>query len=216
MRQPHPPDAGRRAAGASRRRVSGTEGSGALSGMRCVDGRVPVALDGSEHFRSRKLHCSRCPTRRAGGETEYFHGFVRASMVAPGQSRVLPLPPEFVRPRDGTGKRDCGSRAARVGPSMVELRPSIWATTSIPAGRPAKRSGPQAATSSSYVSCRATGRWANTCKGTEPQEIRRTTAGVRPNVPTGTGGWPARPCATAPMRSAPPGRRSRSPGPAAG
>ena len=48
-----------------------------------------------------------------GGEVEYFHSFVCASLVATGQSRALPLAPEFVRPRDGTGKRDCGSRAAR-------------------------------------------------------------------------------------------------------
>ena len=108
--------------------VADLDETGALSDMRCLDGRVLVALDGSEHFRSRKLHCSQCSTRRVGGETEYFHSFVCASMVAPGQSRALPLPPEFVRPQDGTGKQDCGSRAARrwlarVGPSLLGLRP---------------------------------------------------------------------------------------------
>ena len=41
-------------------------------------------------------------------------------------------------------------------------------------------------------------------------------AGVRANVSTGTGGWSPRPCATAPMRSAPHGRRSGPPSPTAG
>ena len=95
--------------------VADLEGSSALSGMRCLDRRVLVALDGSGHFRSRKLHCGQCSTCRTGGGTEYFHGFVCASMVAPGQSRALSLVPEFVRPRDGIGKRDCGSRAAGAG-----------------------------------------------------------------------------------------------------
>ena len=186
--------------------VADPDGSGALSDMRCVDGRVPVALDGSEHFRSRKLHCSRCPTRRAGGETEYFHGFVRASMVAPGQSRALPLPPEFVRPRDGTGKRDCGSRAARrwparVGPSPVGLRPAHLGDD-LHSRRPLCEAVRAAGGNFIFVckpsSHRTLGEY---LQGTELREIRRTAG---------------RPCATAPMRSASLGWRSGSPGPAAG
>ena len=95
--------------------VADLEGAGALSDIGCPDGRVPVALNGSEHFRSRKPHCGQCPTRRARGGTQYFHSFVCASMVAPGQSRTPPLAPEFVHPRDGTDKQDCGSRAAPAG-----------------------------------------------------------------------------------------------------
>ena len=83
------------------RRSLGIRGTGVPSGMRCPDGRVPVALEGSEHFRSRKPHCGQCSTRRVDGETGYFHGFVCASMIAPDQSRALPLAPESVRPRIG-------------------------------------------------------------------------------------------------------------------
>lgn len=108
--------------------VADLDKSGALSEMRCLDGRVLIALDGSEHFRSRKLRCGQCSTRRAGDEVEFFHSFVGAALVAPGQRRALPLAPEFVRPQDGTDKQDCESRAARrwlarLGPSTAGLRP---------------------------------------------------------------------------------------------
>ena len=81
---------------------------GALAPMRRLDGRVLVALDGTEFFRSRKLHCPNCSTRkRNDGATEYFHQMLAATLVAPGQARTLPLPPMFVRPQDGVRKQDC-------------------------------------------------------------------------------------------------------------
>lgn len=56
VRQPYSPNAGRIAAGAFRRRVfggrCGSGGSGAPPGMRCPDGRVPAASDGSLRFRA--------------------------------------------------------------------------------------------------------------------------------------------------------------------
>jgi hypothetical protein len=100
------------------RRLSGPEG-----------GRVLIALDGTEHFCSRKIHCPRCSTRgRTDGETEYFHSFLGASIVAPGHQQVLPLPPEFIAPRDGAEKQDCERNAAkrwlaRNGQEVARLRP---------------------------------------------------------------------------------------------
>ena len=102
-------------------------------GMRYPDGHVLVALDGSEHFWSRKPHCGQCLPRRTGGGVEYFHSLVCASLVALGQSQALPLAPEFVRPRNEIGKQDCGScavqrRPAQVGPLWSSCDRSIWAT----------------------------------------------------------------------------------------
>jgi hypothetical protein len=72
-----------------------------------LGGRTLIALDGTEHFCSRKIHCKRCSIRRrSDGGTEYFHAFLGASIVAPGHTRVLPLPPEFVAPQDGAEKQD--------------------------------------------------------------------------------------------------------------
>src|SRR5689334_3301290 len=65
--------------------VRDLEARGGLAPLRCLGGRVLIALDGSEHFCSRKVSCPHCSTRRrADGGTEFFHSFVGATLVAPG------------------------------------------------------------------------------------------------------------------------------------
>ena len=125
----HPPDAGRRFACGIRRTVREGHQAARLCTVPGLDGRVPIALDGSEHFCSRKIKCEQCSTRRrADGGTEYFHAFLGASMVAPGHKQVLPLPPEFIAPQDGAEKQDCERNAAkrwlaRHGADLAHLRP---------------------------------------------------------------------------------------------
>lgn len=100
-----------------------------LTPFKRLAGRVLVALDGTEHHCSRKVHCARCSTRkRSDGGTEYFHAFLGASIVAPGHAHVLPLAPEFIVPQDGAAKQDCERNAvkrwlARHGGSISHLRP---------------------------------------------------------------------------------------------
>jgi hypothetical protein len=91
-----------------------TEAAGPLTPFQCLDGRVLIALDGTQHFCSRKIKCRQCSTRRrSDGGTEYFHTFLGATLVAPGHKQVLPLPPEFIVPRDGAEKQDCERNAAK-------------------------------------------------------------------------------------------------------
>jgi hypothetical protein len=103
--------------------------AGAQAPFQRLDGRMLIALDGTEHHCSRKIHCPQCSRRRrSDGGTEYFHSFLGASIVAPGHAQVLPLPPEFVRPQDGAEKQDCERNAvkrwlARHGDSVAHLRP---------------------------------------------------------------------------------------------
>lgn len=88
--------------------------SGGLSAFTRLGDHVLIALDGTEYHRSAKVHCPQCSSRkRRNGGTEYFHSLLAATLVAPGHTRVLPLPPEFVAPQDGCDKQDCESRAAR-------------------------------------------------------------------------------------------------------
>jgi hypothetical protein len=90
------------------------EAGGGLTAFRRLGHHVLIAFDGTEYFRSAKLHCPRCSTRkRSGGTIEYFHSLMAATLVAPGHNRVVPLQPEFVVPQDGHDKQDCESRAAR-------------------------------------------------------------------------------------------------------
>ena len=105
------------------------EAAGPLTPFHCLGERVLIALDGTEHFCSRKIKCRQCSTRRrSDGGTEYFHTFLGASMVAPGHKHVLPLPPEFIVPRDGAEKQDCERNAAKRwlakhGDAVGHLRP---------------------------------------------------------------------------------------------
>jgi hypothetical protein len=103
--------------------------AGAMEAFQCLGERRLIALDGTEHFCSRKIHCAQCLTRkRADGGTEYYHSFLGATLVAPGHAHVVPLPPEFIVPQDGAEKQDCERNAAkrwlaRHGPGLAHLRP---------------------------------------------------------------------------------------------
>ena len=109
--------------------IKAIEAAGPLTPFQCLDGRVAIALDGTEHFCSRKIKCEQCSTRRrSDGGTEYFHAFLGASLVAPGHRQVLPLPAEFIAPQDGAEKQDCERNAAkrwltRHGAGLAHLRP---------------------------------------------------------------------------------------------
>jgi hypothetical protein len=104
--------------------------AGPMEPFQCLGGRRLIALDGTEHFCSRKIHCAQCLTRkRSDGGTEYYHSFLGATLVAPGHAQVvMPLPPEFIVPQDGAEKQDCERNAAKRwlakhGAGLAHLRP---------------------------------------------------------------------------------------------
>ena len=76
--------------------------------------RTLIAWDGTEYFCSQKIGCPHCLTRkRANGMVESYHTMLAATVVAPGHSRVVPLMPEFIAPRDGAEKQDCERNAVK-------------------------------------------------------------------------------------------------------
>jgi hypothetical protein len=84
---------------------------GGLAPFQRLGGHVLIALDGTEYFSSKKIHCHNCSTRQRGkGEKEYFHTMLGATLVAPGH---IPLEPEFIAPQDGAEKQDCENVAAK-------------------------------------------------------------------------------------------------------
>lgn len=94
--------------------VAELDQSGGLDAMRCLDGHVLIALDGTEFHASDKVHCPNCSHRQRGKDkTPYFHTMLAAAVVAAGHNRAVPLEPEFIVPQDGHDKQDCESRAAR-------------------------------------------------------------------------------------------------------
>lgn len=85
-----------------------------LTPYRALDGRLLIALDGTQYHRSETIHCDQCTRREhANGSVSYAHTVVTPVIVAPGRSHVFPLPPEFVTPQDGHAKQDCEHAAAK-------------------------------------------------------------------------------------------------------
>ncbi len=77
-------------------------------------GRLWVALDGTEDFTSSQIHCEHCSHReRNNGKLEYFHRVVTPVIVHSSQNQVLALEPEFISPQDGQEKQDCEIKAAK-------------------------------------------------------------------------------------------------------
>lgn len=90
------------------------EEQGQLQSFRSVANTLLMAMDGTEYFCSRQIHCPQCSTRQLkSGEIHYFHSVVTPVIVCPGQSQVIPLVPEFVVPQDGHAKQDCETAAAK-------------------------------------------------------------------------------------------------------
>lgn len=73
-----------------------------------------IALDGASFFSSENISCSKCLKRRdRSGVEHFYHSAITPVFVKPGQSQVLPLPPEFIVPQDGSEKQDCERAAAK-------------------------------------------------------------------------------------------------------
>jgi hypothetical protein len=88
--------------------------NGGLDKFQRLGGHILIALDGTEYFSSKKIHCRNCSTRQRGkGEKEYFHAMLGVTLVAPGHDKVIPLEPEFIARQDGGEKQDCENAAAK-------------------------------------------------------------------------------------------------------
>ncbi len=86
---------------------------GYLEALRSVDKTLLLALDGTDFFSSHTIHCACCQRcTQTNGATLYRHIAVTPLLVAPGQEKVIALPPEFVQPQDGHDKQDCELAAA--------------------------------------------------------------------------------------------------------
>ena len=87
---------------------------GYLKPYQCLGGHLLVTLDGTQYFSSHKINCCECSTRtHQNGRVTYFHSAILPVIVAPTQTQVIALAPEFIRPQDGCDKQDCELEAAK-------------------------------------------------------------------------------------------------------
>lgn len=103
---------------------------GYLDPFRVLDGQLLIALDGTDCFASEKISCPCCTQQeRRDGSLLYRHIALTPVIVAPGQSRVVPLAPEFVQPQDGAEKQDCELNAAKRWLAAWGDRYAAWGVT---------------------------------------------------------------------------------------
>jgi hypothetical protein len=89
------------------------EEAGELQSYRTLDGQWLVSLDGTQYFSSTKIHCKRCTVKVRNDVEYYAHTAITPVLVAPGESRVIALEPEFIQPQDGAEKQDCERNAGK-------------------------------------------------------------------------------------------------------
>ena len=90
------------------------ESAGHLDRYRVLEDYLLVPIDGTEFFRSSKIHCENCSvTRNTNGTVSYSHKVLTPVVAAPGNSKVIVLEPEFITHQDGSAKQDCELNAAK-------------------------------------------------------------------------------------------------------
>src|SRR5919202_2411815 len=86
----------------------------ALESLTFLDGHYFLALDGTEYFSSKTIHCASCLHRvHRNGSITYTHQMLGAAIIHPDQRAVIPLMPEPIVNHDGTDKNDCERNAAK-------------------------------------------------------------------------------------------------------
>lgn len=86
----------------------------ALEPMAFLNGHYLLALDGTEYFSSKTIHCASCLHKvHRNGSITYYHQMLGAAIVHPEQRAVIPLMPEPIVKQDGTDKNDCERNAAK-------------------------------------------------------------------------------------------------------
>lgn len=80
-----------------------------------LDGHYLAPVDGTNYFRSKKIHCPNCleRTNRKSGEVTYYHQLMGAAIVHPDYKEVVPLAPEPIMRQDGHKKNDCERNAVK-------------------------------------------------------------------------------------------------------
>ena len=88
--------------------------AGWLKPYEVLDGQLLIALDGTQYFSWHPIHCAQCRHQaHSNGTVSYSHSAILPVIVAPGQSEVISLAPEFITPQDGQEKQDCEVNAAK-------------------------------------------------------------------------------------------------------
>jgi len=88
--------------------------TGTLDEFRSIGNDLLVTLDGTEYYRSERVHCPHCHvTHHANSRTSYKHMLITPAIVKAGRKDVVVLAPEFIRNADGQAKAENELTAAK-------------------------------------------------------------------------------------------------------
>jgi hypothetical protein len=86
----------------------------ALEPLAFLDGHYLLALDGTEYFSSKTIHCTSCLQQvHRNGTITYCHQMLGAAIIHPDLRAVIPLMLEPIVKADGMDKNDCERNAAK-------------------------------------------------------------------------------------------------------
>ena len=81
--------------------------NGTLEEFRSIGNDLLVTLDGTEYYRSERIHCRQCHvTHHSNGKVNYKHMLITPAIVKAGRKDVVVLAPEFIRSTDGAVKAE--------------------------------------------------------------------------------------------------------------
>ena len=88
--------------------------NGTLEEFRSIGNDLLVTLDGTEYYRSERIHCRQCHvTHHSNGKVNYKHMLITPAIVKAGRKDVVVLAPEFIRSTDGAVKAENEITAAK-------------------------------------------------------------------------------------------------------
>jgi hypothetical protein len=110
------------------------EGTDVIKRRRSFAKQLLVAIDGTEYFSSKAIHCQNCSHRQlSNGKTNYFHSVLTPVIVQPGNETVISLNRSSLCRRMGMKNRivrskrpNAGSKSG--GTSMPSAASPSWAT----------------------------------------------------------------------------------------
>ena len=119
--------------------VKAIEAAGPLTPFQCLDGRVQIALDGSEQLFG-KIKSAVFDTAARRWRHRILPRLPGCQHGRTGHKQVLPLPPEFIAPQNGAGSRTSSAMPRKrwrpgTAPTSLTSGLSISATICLPASR---------------------------------------------------------------------------------
>jgi hypothetical protein len=79
-----------------------------LENYSILDRGYLLSMDGTGYFESQSTHCDSCCEKvKKDGSLSYYHWFLPAVLVHPGEKQVIPLGAEPILKQDGATKNDC-------------------------------------------------------------------------------------------------------------